>query len=159
MEDITKVDIDEFVKQHPEEDFLSSEEINAIRIKTGKSRIKARDFEEIEKIMEGHSLFVLMPSGNIFFVRSVSRYLVDGQSLMLFTNLHDCKEYLNMLYEQHGPGDWKIGIGTISIREALRFVREHRLFAAVDYATGPDMQAFLYDGKKQVWFSSLDMKF
>ena len=158
MEDISKVDIDQFMKAHPEENFLSSADIEFIRLKTSKSRIGFRDWEQVQQRMEGHSLFALRPVGNVPFVRTVERFLVDGQSLILFTDLHDCKDYLNLLLEQHGPGGWKIQIGAISLEEAMTFARQHELFAAIDYTGKREAKSFLYSGKDRKWISSIDMQ-
>ena len=129
MEDITKIDIDAFMKAHPEENFLSSADIDFIRVKIGKSHVGRRDWEQVQDRMAGHSLFVMRPAGTISFIRTVERYLVDGNRLVLFTNLTDCREYLNRILEQNGPGDWKIQIGDIKVEEALAFARQHDLFA------------------------------
>lgn len=158
MEDITKIDIDQFVKDHPEENFMSADQIAHIRIKTAKSRIGRRDWADVEGTLAGHSLFVLRPVGNVSFVKTVERFLVDGKSLILFTNLADCRSYLNMLLQQHGPGDWKIEIASTTLPEAMVFVQQHQLYAAIDYTGQRETKAFLYSGKDREWLSSLDMK-
>lgn len=149
MEDITKIDVDAFMKAHPEENFLSSADIDFIRVKIGKSHVGRRDWEQVQDRMAGHSLFVMRPAGTISFIRTVERYLVDGNRLVLFTNLTDCREYLNRILEQNGPGDWKIQIGDIKVEEALAFARQHDLFAAIDYCGESDPKVFLYSGADQ----------
>ncbi len=153
MEDITKVDVPKFMEQHSDDNFLSQEDIEFLRVKAGKNKLGYRDCLQIEERLAGHALFALVPGEGASFLKKIGGYLVDGNSFMLFTNLEDCKAYLNQILEQKGAGDWKIQVVGISFAEVMAFAREYQVMAAVDYRNQPDARFLIYDGRQRTWMT------
>ncbi len=104
---------------------LSQKEINQIRIKLGKKHIKDSDWAFIREILFSHNVIVLepvVPDAKLFVKEHV---LYDNGLMVAFTNIEDCREYVNTINRRDAARNRLFQLGTMPLEKAAEISRKY----------------------------------
>ena len=92
---------------------LSQKDINQIRIKLGKKHIKESDWTYIREILSAHNVIVLEPVVPDAKLSVKEHVLFDNGIMVAFTNIDNCREYVNTINRRDGAQNRIFQLGTM----------------------------------------------
>ncbi len=104
---------------------LSQKDINQIRIKLGKKHIKESDWMFIRNILAAHNVIVLEPVVPDAKLSVKEHVLFDNGIMVAFTNIDNCREYVNTINRRDVAQNRIFQLGTMPFDAVTEISRKY----------------------------------
>ena len=127
-----------------EYNLLSQKEMNQIRIKLGKKHIKDSDWTYIREILSAHNVIVLepvVPDAKLFVREHV---LYDNGIMVAFTNIEDCRGYVNTINKRDSAPNRLFQLGTMPFDAVIGIARKYDADLYIDLQIKENAKFMVY---------------
>ena len=137
-------EFDEYIADQPELNLISKEDINLMKIKTGKSHRKESDWDTIKKILMAHDVITADPVSGAGAVDSLENILLEDGALHVFTNMDDCEQHIRSLQKRFGDIGRCFQISSMAFEDVIQIAEENEVDVLIDRQDQTDSRCLAY---------------
>ena len=137
-------EFDAYIADQPELNLISKDDVNLIKIKTGKSHQKESDLDIIKKILMVHDVITADPVSGTGIVDSLENILLEDGALHVFTNMDDCEQHIRDLQKRYGDIGRYFQISSLAFEDVIQIADENEMDVMIDRQDKADSRCLAY---------------